>query len=62
MRKNDKKRAGRQRVKNSVPEPKQSVGQFVRELLYETVIVSGLKYVRGAAAGTSGCVWSALSA
>jgi transposase-like protein len=46
MRKNDRKRARRQRAQRPVSELQQTVGQFVRELLYETVMVSGLAYMQ----------------
>ncbi|MGH7459759.1 MAG: IS256 family transposase [Longimicrobiales bacterium] len=48
MRKNDKKRARRQPGKKVVVNPVQAVGQFVREVLFETVIMSGLAYVQQA--------------
>lgn len=49
MRKNDKKEPGKQRAKGrSRPEPqlKLALGAFIRETLYETVLVAGLECVR----------------
>lgn len=48
MKKNDRKRPGQQRAKGQGPESqrKLALGTFIRETLYETVLVAGLECVR----------------